>query len=326
MRISVAMCTYNGEAYVEEQLKSISNQTRLPDELIVCDDQSTDYTRELLKAFASQATFKIELQFNRENLGVIRNFEQAIRLCSSDIIVLCDQDDIWHKDKLIHIESIFESEPQVGLVFSNAEVVDERLNPTGFKLWDYTFLPKEQRLFKEGKAFNLLSRYNVITGATMAFRASFKELILPIPTNLMAIHDGWIALLIAAVSDVRDIPDALIKYRQHKEQGKGLDKGRREQSFINNDIVSNLNQKTNSYLSIIAQSKAAYDRLAAHSSRFKVEKRLKYLKAQMQHYQLRANMPSNRAARIPILLKELVSGRYHQHSRGFASFAKDLLI
>ena len=94
-RLSIAMCTYNGARFLSEQLESIAVQTRLPDELIVCDDRSTDGSVEIIRNFALHAPFEIRLEINTNNLGSTKNFEKAIGLCKGEIIALADQDDVF---------------------------------------------------------------------------------------------------------------------------------------------------------------------------------------------------------------------------------------
>src|SRR4051794_15860948 len=92
---SVAMCTYNGARFIGAQLASVAAQTRTPDELIVCDDRSTDETVAIVQKFADSAPFRVRLHVNEENLGSTKNFERAVSLCEGDLIALCDQDDVW---------------------------------------------------------------------------------------------------------------------------------------------------------------------------------------------------------------------------------------
>jgi glycosyltransferase involved in cell wall biosynthesis len=98
MDLSIALCTYNGAAYLKEQLESIAAQTRTPYELVISDDQSTDDTLRLIQEFAATAGFPVRLSVNESNLGIAKNFEKAISLCRGDVIVLSDQDDVWHND------------------------------------------------------------------------------------------------------------------------------------------------------------------------------------------------------------------------------------
>src|SRR4030095_14430308 len=86
--VSIALCSYNGERYLQEQLDSIAGQSRLPDELVVCDDRSLDETAEIIRAFASKVPFPVRLTINERNLGSTKNFEKAISLCRGDIILL----------------------------------------------------------------------------------------------------------------------------------------------------------------------------------------------------------------------------------------------
>ena len=183
MRLSIAMCTYNGAAYLSEQLESLAAQTRPPDELVVCDDRSNDgRTLEIVKAFARNAPFRVRLSVNRKNLGSKKNFARAIRRCRGDIIFLCDQDDVWRRDKLARFEDTFTSRPETGFVFSDADVVDENLRPLSHLSDDFG----RERLtdLEQVKAFHALLRRNLVTGATLAFRSSFRPLVLPIPATL----------------------------------------------------------------------------------------------------------------------------------------------
>jgi glycosyltransferase involved in cell wall biosynthesis len=219
MNLSIALCTYNGAVYLREQLESIAAQTRTPDELVISDDQSTDDTLRLIEEFAATAGFPVRLSVNESNLGTAKNFEKAIGLCRGDVIVLSDQDDVWHSDKLESVERIFEARPQLSLVFSNAELVDETLRLFDKTLFDLVhFDGEKQRLVKSGRALDLQLRENLVLGATVAFRATLKDLVLPISGNGPLVHDGWIVLLIAAVGEIDFIKRPLLKYRQHSAQ------------------------------------------------------------------------------------------------------------
>jgi len=154
LSLSVALCTYDGSRFLSEQLQSIGSQSRLPDELVICDDRSSDNTVAIIKSFALEAPFPLRLEVNPTNLGSTKNFERAISLCRGDVIALSDQDDIWKTDKLAYIERVFLSSASVGAVFSDADVVDEQLNSLGYKLWDrYGFTRKRRRHLVAGRAF-----------------------------------------------------------------------------------------------------------------------------------------------------------------------------
>jgi glycosyltransferase involved in cell wall biosynthesis len=219
MNLSIALATYNGAAFLKEQLESIAVQTRTPDELIISDDQSTDDTLTLIEDFVETAGFPVRVSVNESNLGTAKNFEKAISLCRGDLIVLSDQDDVWHPDKLESVERIFEAKPQLSLVFSNAELVDERLRLYDETLFDLVqFTEQKQRLVKSGRALDVQLRENLVLGCTVAFRANLKELILPISGDGPLVHDGWIMLLVSAVGEIDFINRPLLKYRQHSAQ------------------------------------------------------------------------------------------------------------
>ena len=97
-RISVAMATYNGAKYLREQLDSLYTQTRVPDEVIVCDDNSTDGTAEILEDYKHR--YGLIYSINPKSLGVNKNFEKALHSCGGDYIMICDQDDIWLHNKI----------------------------------------------------------------------------------------------------------------------------------------------------------------------------------------------------------------------------------
>jgi glycosyltransferase involved in cell wall biosynthesis len=326
MKISVAMCTYNGARYLREQLDSIAAQTRLPDELVVCDDDSTDGTNEIVASFAGSAPFPVSHHVNERNLGSTQNFENAIQLCRGDIIALSDQDDVWRSDKLALIERCFVEKSKVGMVFSDAEIVDEELRSLGRLSQVSGFGKKKQRLIRGPKALDILLPAWWVTGATMAFQSKFTDLVLPIPTNLAMIHDGWISVMIAAVADVTFIEEPLILYRQHERQQLGAPAKREDECGKSKqrlfDTLKNP-PRHDSYLDLVRSLNAIYERLLLKGQTVgvwisPVENRLKHLNA-------RTNLPGHALSRLVLVLRELLTMRYHRYSNGIFSAARDLL-
>src|SRR3712207_5958138 len=149
---SVAMCTYNGARFLGAQLASVAAQTRTPDELVVCDDRSTDETARVVRDFAKSAPFPVRLHVNEENLGSTRNFERAVSMCEGDLIALCDQDDVWLPQKLARLEEEFARDASALAVFSDAGVVDEEARPAGQGLWESVGVrPEELARISEGR-------------------------------------------------------------------------------------------------------------------------------------------------------------------------------
>jgi glycosyltransferase involved in cell wall biosynthesis len=316
------MCTFNGADFLPAQLQSIIAQSRPPDELVVCDDGSSDNTRILLEKFAAESSFPVSLHFNERNLGSVKNFEKAIGLCTSEVIALCDQDDVWRSDKLQLIEEPF-TRTDVGLVFSDAEVVDENLKPLGRRMWDeVNFDAHRRKLVRTGRAFEVLITGWTVTGATMAFRSDFAKLALPVPEGIAMIHDGWIALTVASVADVVIIEEPLIKYRQHARQQIGAPTRAQGETA---DGVKTAFLRRNSSADLHKILAALEDRLTAHKSAFDSRNALSFIGNYSFHLNVRANLPHRRLNRVPRILRELVTRRYHEYANGFKSAAKDLV-
>jgi glycosyltransferase involved in cell wall biosynthesis len=321
MKISVAMCTYNGERYLREQLESIGAQTRLPDELVVCDDQSADATLKIISDFAATAGFPVLVHVNEQNLGSTKNFEWAIRYSTGDIIALADQDDVWHETKLQRLETEFMRAPNVGLVFTDADVIDQDTRSLGYTLWEKLPLgPEERQRLRTGKAIDGLLERATVTGATVAFRARFKDLILPIPNNLAIIHDAWITILVAAVSEILPLAEPLIKYRLHGDQQVGA-KARMEDD---GGIMKAMQRKT-FYAELIEIGMQVQQRLWEYRAIYKSDVALYTLEARLRHLRTRSHLPQARLSRLRCVIGELLSRRYHTYSNGFRSALKDLL-
>jgi len=197
MKISIAMATYNGARFLKEQLESFSTQTRLPDELIVCDDMSSDETVYVVSKFAKTALFDVVLVVNERNLGYTKNFEKAISLCAGDLIFISDQDDVWFANKLEHIEKIFINDPSVLVVLNDQEITDHSLNPSGLTIFSNTF--------SLGFGKEWLS-----AGACTAFRSTLVDIITPFPESNIP-YDGWIHKVAQAL-DFRVVESKVLQY------------------------------------------------------------------------------------------------------------------
>jgi len=320
MRISIALCTYNGERYLRAQLESIASQTRSADELVVCDDRSTDATGQIVQDFAARAPLSVTFSTNPVNLGSTRNFSRAIELCQGDVIVLADQDDVWKANKLEQLSALLGDE-RIGMAFSNADVVDPELRPLGYTLWDG--LPDGDRVLRavdEQRLFERLLRGNVVTGATLAFRARYKDLVLPIPPSW--VHDEWIALLISAVAPYRATPQRLIFYRQHSTQQIGA------RRFSLRGVAGQALRGTLKRLDLDALARdldATAGRLETAPAFAEAQQRIADLRAKAAHFRIRSRSRAGLAGRVPLIARELCTGRYHRYSLGWLTVARDLI-
>lgn len=200
--ISVCLASYNGEKYIEEQIKSILCQLDKNDELIVSDDGSTDGTIGIVEGFRDE---RIKLFHNNKG-NYTKNFQNALYQASGDYIFLSDQDDVWKPDKVETVMAAFESTDADFLV-SNAELV------TADK---QTVLDTAFKAGKTRKGFwhNLAATSYI--GACMAFRKEVLDRVLPIPGNTKYIaHDYWIACICERYYKTSLIEKPLILYRRH---------------------------------------------------------------------------------------------------------------
>jgi glycosyltransferase involved in cell wall biosynthesis len=322
-KISIALCTYNGAAFLPEQLASLAAQTLPPHEIVVFDDGSDDRTRDILTSFKEDyPSLNIRIEVNPHRFGPAGNFQRAIAACDGVIIALCDQDDVWMPQKLAVIADEFQRNPNLGLVFSDADVCDESGNVLGYRLWQSVgFSGRLRRRAERGGAFDVILRQNVVTGATVAFAARLRDLVLPIDPHWM--HDGWIALLIAAVAPVSAIRTPLVKYRQHPGQSIGALRRTLYQQYLN---AKKLDGKWFALQAVLYQ--AALDRLShLNGEKYPVAPRtLRVMQEKICHWRRRSDIRDRKIARLLPSTAEFLTLRYRRFSLGWKSFAQDLFL
>jgi glycosyltransferase involved in cell wall biosynthesis len=316
-KISIALCTYNGERFLARQLASIQQQTVLPYELVICDDCSTDKTIEIVRDFTASALFPVRIFRNERNLGFVANFERAIGLCQGDLIALSDQDDIWYPNRLERSVQEFTEHPETGLVFSDADVINGNAELAGPTLWQRLgFAGKHEAELLAGQ-YVLLAKHRFVTGATVMFRTSLRDRCLPIGEGW--IHDEWIALIAAAFCDLRPIGQPLIRYRVHGSQQVGF----------RNKLQQRAQgaSRAQRHWSRLAESVKDLEQICDALSAMVVDKRRAVLPAYQEHLRFlsfRANLPARRLARLgPILTRY---SQYGIHASGFPSALKDLVL
>ncbi len=204
--VSIAMGTFNGTRFLLEQLESLSRQTHLPAELVITDDGSTDATGDIVHEFGLSAPFPVHFHRNARNLGYKANFVHCASLCKSDLIAFCDQDDIWHPDKLAKMTA-FLDDPKLLMVYHTFRLFDQNQNEVG---------PVVDQTSEIG------SPWAKVYGITQVFRRSlirFNDMWADsvdhfAPDQPMS-HDEWFYFLAHAFDAVRYVPLDLIDYRQH---------------------------------------------------------------------------------------------------------------
>ena len=316
-KISVALCTYNGERFLAAQLASIQQQTRLPDELICCDDRSIDRSVSILRRFAAEASFPVSIIENATTMGSTNNFVQALRLCTGDLIALCDQDDLWYVNRLECSEQQLEMHPEAGFVFSDATVIDEQGRPLKKTLWQRIgFTPQRQHALQAGN-FTLLAKHRFVTGATVMLRASLREHCLPVAAGW--IHDEWITMMAAAFSKLRPIEQPLIYYRIHAAQQVGFTNKLQQRAQGSSRAARHWARVADS----AGELQLLCDALQAAGADPDPKVLFAY-RAHLQFLLFRSRLPHNRAKRIvPLLIRY---EQYRRHATGLRSLIKDLVL
>lgn len=200
------MTTYNGQSFLQKQLDSILSQSVKVDEIIVCDDGSTDDTLAILDSYTKCGIVKVEV--NTNNLGFVKNFEKALSLCTGEFIFLADQDDVWYPNK---VEVLLQSLEGNLLIHSDCDLIDSssELVAKNFKGEISTHQIVDDFLFA-----------NVVTGCTVLIHRNLLEFALPFPDGL-AYHDWYLAFHAAYLKKIAYVSQSLTGYRQHQLQDTG---------------------------------------------------------------------------------------------------------
>lgn len=216
--ISVALASYNGEAFIREQIDSILGQrVKEPIELVVCDDCSTDSTSNILLECAKNDA-RVRVFFNDTNIGFIKNFQKALSLCKGEFIAFSDQDDVWELDKL---ENLINRIGDKDFIFSNALLVDKNNVSMGVTMknaCNYRHVPIDKfALFKR------LVHQNFVQGSTMLARAQFLKSLPPVP-DFVDGHDYWYAINSCVKNGFAYFDECTIRYRRHKAATSSVNK------------------------------------------------------------------------------------------------------
>jgi glycosyltransferase involved in cell wall biosynthesis len=204
--VSIALCTYNGEKYISQQLNSIINQTYRSLEIIIVDDCSSDDTYNIISNYA-QNDSRIKCFKNEANIGFNKNFEYAIKLTTGEYIAISDQDDIWLPMK---IESLLNHIGDNWLIFSNSVFVNSSNEVMDGKML-HTYNIATNKYMHNYKSI-LLS--NFITGHTMLFKKEFIDYFSPFPEK--GFYDWWMGFVALYHQKILFLNEILTHYRVHE--------------------------------------------------------------------------------------------------------------
>lgn len=322
--VSVALCTFNGARYIHEQLHSIAQQSVVPDELVISDDGSSDDTlavidktlEQLAQSIPAFAATRISVLKNSSPLGVTKNFEQAITATTGDIVVLCDQDDVWLPNKLQQMLAAFSSSQDSVFVFGDADLVDAQGEPLGMTLFDGLSLKfSERNGIEGGKAVDVLIKRNIVTGATAGFTRDIAIAAFPFPAGW--VHDEWLAMVAALKHSRFVVLEALLGYRQHDDNQIGVKK---TDSQVRIQRLTAKGTERNARLLLRSQE------LAARAPELEASTReTKLIEKALAFQQARNRFSKNRFARIPQVFAQVFQGRYFSVSNGPRDVLRDFV-
>ena len=320
LRISVVLATYNGARHLLEQLTSLADQTRLPDELVISDDGSTDDTVAIARDFAASAPFAVQVHQQPVNLGPDQHFGAALALATGDVVFCCDQDDRWHPDKLRRMVGLFEQDDRLGLVLCDGRLVDDEMRPTGSTIWGrFGFDAAAQDEVEGGSAFAVFARRMPVYGCTMAVRRELSGSYLPVPHGVT--FDSWIGQIASVLAPVGLVREPLIDYRQHAAQVTGFREGsriRRLAAMVGSSDVAVVDADVVRLRAMAARLDALPASAARDAAKAVTEDRLR----------LAARRRAARRSlllRVPLIAAGLVRGEYRRGAQGVRSAAIDLL-
>ncbi len=319
--LSVALCTYNGVRYLPALLDSLASQRQLPDELLVCDDGSTDATQDLIAAFAERAPFEVRWHQQKERLGPAANFVAAAQHAQGEWIAFCDQDDIWHPDKLLRALAASREFRDTAAVFCNARLIDAKGQPLGHTLWQHvSFTPREQGILSAGEPWRVFVRHPVVSGAGLVVHARVRDRLAPITDHWM--HDAWAALVAAASGRVVSIAEPLFDYRQHDTNVIGARPSTMADLW---SILHSLDR--GAYLQTECQRwEALANRLSEiPSSNFK-DATAHAVNSKLGHLRLRQELPSKPSKRWKMIAHEWRLGNYQRFAKGWKPLLADLFL
>lgn len=221
-QIDVLLATYNGERFLDEQMRSLLSQTYTEWHLIIRDDGSTDNTLAIIQRYKEQYPKKITIvEDNLANLGACRNFGKILEQSNSDYAMFCDQDDVWLPGKIeLTLKKMERLEEQYGidrplLIYTDMYVVNDALSIISDSFW-------RRQVINPciGKSLSRSLVINVATGCTVMINKKLREMAIPFPDDVL-MHDWWVGLLSVTLGENDRVDEPTMYYRQHETNVAG---------------------------------------------------------------------------------------------------------
>lgn len=323
--VSVALCACNGAAYVGAQVRSILDQTRPVDEIVLRDDASSDDTVEIVEAIwrahrttSHTALPTLRITRNPRRLGVARNFESALADCQGELIALCDQDDLWHPQRIATLVPRFESDAQLLLLHGDARLVDVCGKDLGSSLFQALGASEvELRMIESGQGWKVMLDRNLVTGATTLLRRSLLDIALPIPEHWL--HDEWLGTVAALLEGLQVERKVLLDYRQHTSNQIGA-----RRASLAELMVRAISPRGDWHAQKLQRASALAQRAPGLGSQVSPQA-LAAIEEKVAHHAVRAALPRSRGARVIPVWREWRTGRYRRYGRGLQGVLRDLL-
>jgi glycosyltransferase involved in cell wall biosynthesis len=323
--IAVALCTHNGSRFIAEQLESILGQDYPATRVVISDDDSRDDTVAIVEStfrdyLAAHPTCSTELTLvkNVPALGIVENFQQAIRASTADLVALSDQDDVWDQGRLGAIARVFATRADLTLLHGDAVLIDgagkvfeqSLLQALGVRRW-------ELRAIAAGEAERVLIRRNLATGATVVFRRALVDVALPVPVGW--IHDEWLAMVASVTGQVDVDRRKFVGYRQHGQNQIGattltfatrMDRLRQPRTARNARLLLRAHELV-TRLEMLGGSVA--------------DSTVDLARGKLAHEEFRSALPRRRLARVIPVLSSAVRGRYWRFGLGAQDVLRDIV-
>lgn len=205
--VQILLSTYNGAAFLKEQLESLLNQTYSNITILIRDDGSTDETSEILELYSKK--YKCITWYSGNNIGVWRSYMDLINhsSCTASYFAFCDQDDYWLPEKIEQSILYLEKNTIIPTLYcSNTILVNKKLKKLELQNNYENFRP----------SFGNALVQNIVTGCTCVFNKQARDLIYNKQPDYMIMHDWWLYLVVSCFGKVYFDKNAYILYRQHQ--------------------------------------------------------------------------------------------------------------
>lgn len=316
------MCTHNGARFVVAQIESILWQVPRPREIVVGDDASTDATLAIVRAAVDESNrlhvgspVSLVVLERSQPLGVVRNFEETLGACTSSLVALSDQDDLWPEGRLARLLPLFD-DPSVSLVHTDARLVDAHGSDLGTRLLAALEASDDElEALERGAGFPVLLRRNLVTGATVLLRKDLADRAMPFPESW--VHDEWLAMMAAVEGGLRLLREPWLDYRQHGGNAIGASEvtwGRRWERLRE--------PRDERAPRLVARASALVERLTMTRPE---SRELSDARGKLAHERHRAGLSSWQLLRLPGIAAGVISGRYRRYNRGAIDILRDLV-